>query len=505
MNNSQHTAGIQRPFNLTDWLSDSVNSVAVTDRNGLMICCNRLFSELLPVKAGDDLLHCLHECYENCNSKLPLSSFAETLQDSRHSHRMLLRQNEQTRLELIVYPQLGQSGEVELWLWEFFDVHQALRLQEHAAHTEKMNAISRLAGGMAHEFNNLLTAVLGNLELIRARGQQGDGQLLPNVEAAEGAALRASQLISDLRRFASRSTPAREQQLVVPIVRNAQRILHGIAPPSVSISLQDETNGLELAASVNADVLSEALLKLGVNAIEAMADGSGVVRISVGVQESAEELEPQLRILVEDTGCGMPAAVRQRAFEPFFTTKDPTTAAGLGMAMAYSLIEEMDGRIDIEKSDSSGTRIAISLPLTSALPRTSSDNSVEEAHASRRLRIAVVDNNAGIREVGKGMFRHLGHDALTFPSGPRLLDRLDAGENFDLVLLDNAMPSMSGRTTYAEIRKMNTTIPVVICSGRPVELNSFAADGCEAPDGFLAKPFTLTGLVTLLNSLELEG
>jgi CheY-like chemotaxis protein len=175
------------------------------------------------------------------------------------------------------------------------------------------------------------------------------------------------------------------------------------------------------------------------------------------------------------------------------------------MAVAYSLVAEMDATMRVEEVGASEANVRIELPLIDYLPQLPATSghksrpSTQTADVSG-LEVAVVDNEPGIRSVGQGMLKHLGHLVTCFASGEELLRRVAAGACFDLILLDNAMPGLSGRSTYVQLRPL-TNARVLISSGRPVELQNYAPAEVPPPDGLLEKPFSLATLATVIAGL----
>ncbi len=249
-------------------------------------------------------------------------------------------------------------------------------------------------------------------------------------------------------------------------------------------------------------LLEEALLKLCTNSAEAIGPaGTGRIHISAGIlrDSSEERIQDIVQIQVLDSGPGMDATIRERAFEPFFTTKDSERAFGLGMAIAYGLVEEMGGTIQISDTIPSGSQINIHFPLRST-PQELSGGPVDSSEQTppRQLHIAMVDNELSIRNVTGGMLKFLGHQANLFADGAKFLEQVQEGQRFDLVLMDNVMPGMTGRSTYERLRVIDSDVPVIICSGRALDLKNFSVPTTRQPDAFLAKPFSISDLATAI-------
>lgn len=413
--------------------------------------------------------------------------------DSPIPQQFLLNCGNEVSLSVSISPQVSHP-EVRYLLWIFRDVGIDHRLEERDKHHRKMQTITRFAGGMAHEFNNLLTAILGNFELIRARPEASVEDVMGNLESAEVAALRASQLIHELRRFASREIPMREVKFVPRAIRQTRRILAGSVARNIEVTHAFESEA-NLYALINTGQLQEALLKLGMNAAEAIGGASGRIHFEVGPAEG-ESGAPLVRINVSDSGHGMCEQTRERAFEPLFTTRDESRAAGLGMSIAHGLIEEMGGQIRIADTSDFGSVVSVTLPMVPSSSGVEDESSVAPPMVG--LKIGTLDNERSIRKVVLGMLSLLGHEAQTFADGAELVEAIKEGQQFDVLLIDHVMPGMTGRATYKRIRELNPDIRLVICSGQHLDVSKFCQE-CEGqPDGFLKKPFSMEELAALL-------
>ena len=491
---------------LREFLESASQPVAVTKSCGSLVLSNGELLQLLPqlqlANAGEKLF--LHQVITSCSDESRRDQIARQLDEAlqRSSETFLPEQlrllcGNHLALHVTISPQL-RDGQRPYLLWSLRDVGNDNRLQERDQHSRKMQTLTRFAGGMAHEFNNLLTAILGNLELMRARS---DGQLkdvLGNIESAEIAALRASALIQELRRFGTREIPLREVRSVSRSIRRTRRILSGTVPRNIEITHSFE-NEHELYALINSDQLEEALLKLAVNSAEAIGKVSGQIHISAG-SFLDESDQPVVRIDLSDTGRGMCEATREQAFEPLFTTKDEAKAAGLGMSIAHGLIEEMGGSIRISDTSESGSVVSVFLPRISADDVPDDDSSVNGS-VTQTLRIATLDNERSVRNVVSGMLALLGHTVEAFGDGEELMRAFASGDRFDLVIIDHVMPGMTGRATYLKLREIDANVPVIISSGKGIDINRFCPECTKKPDAFLKKPFSMEELAGVLASV----
>lgn len=468
----------------------------LTQRSGLVIARNCAWQELADVF---DLTDADEDCFiselfrgrldagsrmrldEACDELLTSMLFSESFELVLH------RDGEPASIRVGLSQLLDQQAQVMAAVWTFQDVTAEHRIRALNRHQDKMKAISRLSAGIAHEFNNLLTAVLGNLEIMRAGGI-GDPNI--HLEAAESAAVRATRLVQELRHFGTRSLPGLKPQAVGGVVEKSAQILQGMCQPGVKVICRVQA-AESLSARVDANLLQDVILRVGRNSLEAVADSGGVIHLEADLVQDFDDSR-SVRIRVLDDGPGLEAPADEMAFEPFFTTRSPDSNSGLGLAIVYGLVEEMRGTVEIQSQPMGGTAVTMLFPFAEVAE-------VVEAPPVRStpvksLHVGLVDNEAGVRSVGQGMLKLIGHEVTTFSGGQQLLDSLAGGLKLDVILLDRAMPGMSGRETYAQVRHLGNATPVIICSGTSVELATFHPHTESPPNGFLPKPFTLAAL-----------
>lgn len=483
--------------NIVQWMSRQSAVIAVSDQQGHFLDGTPEFARLLEIEStetlrGRRISDLLQSYCEGDYNSANASRLASWLQDTDllgiEPVTLTGRDNRAWIIKLV--PQFADRDQPSFWLWLFEDTSESLRVEQHLAHSEKMDVISRFAGGMAHEFNNLLTIMQGNLDLIRAVPEQPVEKVLDRVAAAEISVHRANRLIRELRMFASRDAAAQSNENVVQVVREVCDRLssHGESDASVTFHLCD-VDEADLCATINAAQLEEALFRLGENALDAVAEAgeAGTVRFSLRIVVlSGREL---LQIVIEDSGSGMPQSVREQAFEPFYTTKDPAVASGLGMAVAYGLIQEMGGIVQIDDSTPAGTEIRVTFPLVAkcASKKISSNQ-------SHHLVVAFVDERAASQEVGRRMLRLLDHRTEIYSDTSAVVDAVRSGGKFDVILLQETIAGECTDVAYADLREADSEVRIIIIGEQSTELNSFCSNGIQPPDGLLETPYSVAEL-----------
>ncbi len=367
----------------------------------------------------------------------------------------------------------------------------ARRLAERRHHqSEKLEALGTLSGGIAHDFNNLLAAIIGNLELAERRIDDRD-RLQRYLGAAGEAAGRGSAITRRLLSFSRQRDLAAEIFRPDDVIRSIEELIVRTAAGRIRVAY----DFAEPAWAVRTDVgqFELAILNLAINARDAM-DGSGTVRIgTINIDDAAAFLPefagPFVRISVSDTGSGMDSAVRERVFEPFFTTKAQGAGTGLGLPMVRAMARAAGGDVTIDSEVGHGTSIHLWLPRIEAGPVACS----QPANGPTcPLRLMLVEDDPEVRAVVAAQLEAAGHSVVVHDSALRAVAMLEAGDRFDMVLTDYAMPDLSGIDVAARVRACCPATPVLLITG-------FAEIGdTQIGVPVLTKPFTTEQLLSAI-------
>jgi signal transduction histidine kinase/CheY-like chemotaxis protein len=359
--------------------------------------------------------------------------------------------------------------------------------QDQLVRTEKLRAMGQMASGMAHDFNNVMSAILGRAQLLLARVEDPAlRQWLLVIERAATDGARTVRRLQDFTRV-RRDQPAEPVDLnrVVEETLEATELSWRQELLRRGIAIEVETALAPSRPVVSGDSaeLREALTNVILNAVDAMPEG-GRLRVETRPVGGGVELS------VADTGTGIAAGIRERIFDPFFTTKGPK-GTGLGLSMTYGILARHDGRITVESEEGAGTTFRIAFPVTGealAAP----DPVAPLSPAPVALRCLVVDDESAVAEVLSDMLAAIGHDAIIASTGAEALVRLRAGP-FDLVLTDLAMPAMTGWELAAAAKALVPGLPVVLVTGVGVEASP-ADLASRGVDLVLAKPLQIRDL-----------
>ena len=398
--------------------------------------------------------------------------------------------------ELFAGPVNG--GRVILYL---LDVSEQKELEIKFAQSQKMQAVGQLAGGVAHDFNNYLTVIIGNCEFLLMRHQAGDPSF-KEINAIHQTALRAATLVGQLLAFSRKQTLQPRVLAVRDVVSELALMLRHLLRENVSLKLE---HGAELWP-VHADEaqLSNAIINLVVNARDAMPKGGTVtirtanetVTTPVALGTAIMPAGDYLRIEVADTGTGIAKEHLGKIFDPFFTTKPVGQGTGLGLATVYGIVKQTGGFITVESDVGKGTTFRIFLPRFRAedqAPAPEPERAVPRDVTGQDTVLLVEDEEA-VRSFAARALRMRGYNVLEASGGEDALEIVrTASAPIHLLITDVVMPNMDGPTLVRAVRRIRPQMPVIFMSGYAEE--SFRRNDEKAEDlHFLPKPFGLKQL-----------
>jgi two-component system, cell cycle sensor histidine kinase and response regulator CckA len=401
----------------------------------------------------------------------------------------------QVWFELLAYP---SGGGVSVFLR---DVTDRKRVEEERVTTSKLESLGTLAGGIAHDLNNILTVISGNIGLAQIDAPPNSTNLLSSLSKAARAAQHAAQLSNQLLTFSKGGAPLKRVVSVRDLVEQAAEFsLHG------SNLWADLDLGRDLwKAAVDPTQIEQVVNALIINAREAMPNG-GTVRVSARNDDvdadAGVALTPgrYIKVQISDDGSGIDTRSIARIFDPYFTTKP--AASGLGLSIGYSVIKKHGGILLLESTSANGSTFSFYLPATDAELSIPEPTLANEIFKFNHQRILVMDDEAAIRDLTSELLATLGYDVTAVPDGAEALrtyqQAMRRGESFDAVILDATIRGgMGGVATIERLRDLDPKVTAIICSGYSDEaaLAEFLAYGFQAA---LPKPFTRHDLANVL-------
>jgi PAS domain S-box-containing protein len=395
---------------------------------------------------------------------------------------------------------LRENGTIQGFAKVVRDFTDRRRLEEAVRQTQKLESVGVLAAGVAHDFNNVLTAILGNVAMVRRRlqGLEVDGELQEMLGSAERAGNRAANLVRQLLNYAGKGRREVQPVDICQVTKDALAIVQASVSRKITLRSDIPKN----CPTIEADVgqLQQLVLNLVLNGAEAIGDDEGEVHVRVRVRDVPQNelnrvyagfsLIPRryTEIEVRDTGSGMDEQTLQQIFDPFFTTK--FMGRGLGLAAALGIVRAHGGGIAVQSSPGKGTTFNVLLPAEQDrvdAPMTVSDSITESARGQGL--VLVVDDEVAIRSLLQTTVEELGYTVLTAENGQQALELFErSADDIILVLLDLIMPVLDGADTAIRLRERNPDVPILVMSGISDDDALRRVSGVRI-SGFIPKPF----------------
>lgn len=415
-------------------------------------------------------------------------------------------------IEVRTVPVLSSADEVMGRVWVFRDVSEVKSLDMQLRQSQKMGALGNLAASVAHDFNNMLTGISGNVSFAMLKLSEGETDNLgENLESAIEACEKSAVLVRQLLEF-SREKDAEEMVVscdVKKVVQDTAMLLSRALDPRLKLEVQIDDGVWPVRGDGNQ--LQQVLMNMCVNAGDAIfEDGTirleAVNRVKVKTGGAAGSRSGEfVELSIADDGEGMVDEVRERIFEPFFTTKAQGDGTGLGLATCLQIIEKLGGWIDCESELALGTTFRIFLPRSRKAVGNAEvadiDFNFDELSDGFRdgegagMKALVVDDEESVRDVAANILREEGYEVLTADNGEEAVKIVhQENGNLAVVILDLTMPVMSGRDAFVQMRDEYPDLPVIICSGYLMEIVDFVSELGHEPDDKVQKPYRLNVL-----------
>ncbi|MHB8176790.1 MAG: hybrid sensor histidine kinase/response regulator, partial [Thermoleophilia bacterium] len=379
------------------------------------------------------------------------------------------------------------------------DITEQEQLRDQVNQADKLSALGEMAGGVAHDFNNFLTVILGNAQLLLGDSKldSEDRELLKTIERVAGDAAETVRRVQEFTRV--RTSRSFELVDVNQVIRNAIEV----ARPR----WKDEADARGVAIGLELDIadvpwvraseseLGEVIVNLLVNAADA-TDKNGHISIASHVEND------HVVVSVSDEGCGMSEEQLRRVFEPFYSTKG-SGGSGLGLSVAYGIITRHGGKISAQSRKGKGSVFTVELPVVEPV-ETAEQTEAKEPVPVRAVRVLVIDDAVLIRRLLDGMLSGMGHQVETAGSGQDGIGLFEkaiaAGREFDLVLTDLGMPGMSGWDVAEIVKGASPETPVALITGWGDQLDPEKMKQSKV-DAVIAKPFSLEQIRNLVGRI----
>lgn len=397
------------------------------------------------------------------------------------------------------------SGEV---VAIYRDVTHVKMIEENLRHAQKMEAIGTLAGGVAHDFNNILTAIIGYAELSLVATPKGS-PVYQHIEKIVISGKRASELVKQILTFSRQTGHEKRGMLLQLVLKETVKLLRGTLPTTIDIRQEIDVHCGPVLADITQ--IHQIIMNLGTNAFHAMRDKqNGILEISlteVVVDAVKASKYPGVRagkyarLMVKDTGHGMNKEVLNRIFEPYFTTKKQGEGTGLGLATVHGIVKNHQGFLEVESSPGQGSTFTIYLPIIESLNVAKKEPDVGNIleYTKTTGNVLFVDDEETIVQLADKILRLLGCEVTTFMSSIEAMEAFtSAPMAFDLIITDQTMPGITGFELARRMLAIRPDIPIILCTGFSENVNETTAKEIGISE-FMMKPLTIYSLSEAVN------
>jgi PAS domain S-box-containing protein len=386
------------------------------------------------------------------------------------------------------------------------DVTERKRLQDQLIQAQKMESIGTLAGGVAHDFNNILTAIIGNATLIELRNGGSDDKIAAFASQILESSYRATRLTNSLLTYSRKYVASTAKVNLNEIVSKVETLLHHVINEDIMVNVNIADDYLPVMADVNQ--MEMVIINLATNARDAMSAG-GILTIATSLVcadddvftiNSGDYEGMYAQLSVSDTGTGMTDKTVERIFDPFFTTKEVNKGTGLGLSIVYGIVTQHNGHIKVVSNPGSGTTFLIRLPLlTSVFARMEKPQRKDLQRGTETILLA--EDNDMVRNIVRKLLEDFGYrvfEAVDGMEGLRVF--MENRDSIDLVIMDVIMPTMNGKDAYDEMKRLSPELKAIFTSGYTADILN--EKGIQSDQlNFLPKPLALDGLLAKIREV----
>jgi two-component system cell cycle sensor histidine kinase/response regulator CckA len=482
---------------------NATDGIIVLDRNGIIISANEKvcemhgFSREALVGAHIKLLE------EDADKGKIAERMRQVLAGETLVYETRHNKKDGTGIDLEISAKAITIGD-ETFIQSFYrDITERKKFQEHLFQSQKMDSIGVLAGNIAHDFNNILTAILGHAEVIR-KNSVLDVKSTNSLDVIEDASRRAARMISKLLGFARKSKYEIVPLQLNDVVYDTIKLLERLIDKNIAMSVELDNHLPLIQGDVNH--LEQIIMNLIVNARDAMTKGGKIV-----IKTAVKEIRPGMPdipgyvlpgdyvlLTVADTGTGIAGDIMKRIFEPFFTTKERGKGTGLGLSMVYGAVKEHKGYITVQSEVGKGTIFTTFLPVERMVARVP-ENELPSSFSGDETLLVVDDEEAILKSMLEALTSH-GYKVFALGNSTGALNLFKKiPQEIALVISDIAMPIMDGKELIRQIKTIKPEIKILAISGHAKYIAD--KDGIREIDGFLKKPFESNYLLSVVRRI----
>lgn len=411
--------------------------------------------------------------------------------------------------DAVISPVKDSSGKITNYIAVKRDITRELEMEEQLRQKFKMETVGVMAGGIAHNFNNSLSIILGNVDLARMQLPPHSENIDSYLENARTAVFRARDLIQNILSYSRQGAHAKAAVSVAEIVVETATLLKGTLPSTVEFECQIDEENRDLSIHADDSQLQEVLLNLCTNALHAMDETGELILSLEGVELLAadvadyDDISPGCfaKICVRDTGAGIPEEIRDKIFDPFFTTKAVGEGTGMGLSTAQGIVSQHGGVIRVQSELCVGTTFELYFPIIERRHEPRKETIIDKPLAGGTEKILFVDDEEPVAQVWDNILSQKGYGVTRMTSSTEALKLFTANPDFyDLVITDQTMPGLTGEELIQELLKIRPDIPIVLCTGYSTKVTPETSKAIGAA-AFCTKPLNPKEMFPLLRSL----
>jgi len=503
---------------LSQAIEQTNDSVVITNRDGVIQYVNAGFERITGYTATETIGHTPRLLRSGCHPETFYRELWETVLAGRTFHAEFINRRQSGEIyheDKVISPLRNEKGDITHFVSVGRDTTERRRtqeeqrqLEEQLRQSQKMDAIGQLAGGVAHDFNNILAVMIMQTDLMAIEDAAPE-EVQEGIRQIRAAAERAANLTRQLLLFSRRQVLQPRDLDLNDVVTSLARMLQRIIGEDVQLQLHLHAGPLHTRA--DAGMLDQILLNLAVNARDAMPQGGRLLIETNEKTVGADDLEPgddaapgrYVSLSVSDTGCGIPAEVAAHIFEPFFTTKEPGKGTGLGLATVFGIVKQHQGWLKVESEPGHGATFRIFFPAL-AQPALAPAEVAKPAVRGGSETILLVEDDANVRALSRAILARHGYHVLEAPDGVSAL-RLWAEHRHEVALLitDLVMPGgFNGHELAARLQQDKPGLKIIFVSGYSADIAGRELE-LHAGENFLQKPFLPEHLLeTIRRSLD---
>ncbi len=488
-------------------MNQSSEAVIITDRRGRIEFTNAAFGCLMGIAPEQMQGRDIHDYEPRMGGADWRQSFLNCVARQGKTWREEIREKSwdgEKGIRIVDYSTtpIHEHGRITHFVTIKRDISSRRDLEQQLRQAQKMEVVGALAGGIAHNFNNMLSALNGNVYLLRAMldGDWDADKARTKLDTMDGVIMRAAEHIRGLLSFARKGQMDVSVFPLGPLVKETLKLAVAAVPES--IHLETDVGHEAMLVSGDAAQLQQALLNLVNNAVDALEGvEGGLIRVSTEVVDMADGRN--VCVDVTDNGCGIPEHLTDKVCDPYFTTKAEGKGTGLGLAMVSGMVDQCKGMLSIESRKGEGTTVHLCLPLVEGEQRRPMQETAKTTEVSGQGACMLwVDDDDDVRKVGAEALRSSGFRVLTAADGQEALNVfLSRRSEIEAVVLDVIMPEMGGVKAARRMREVRPSLPIILMTG--YDKSGEAQSACDEGvcDRVISKPVDSGELAVMLQSI----